>query len=297
MATTTGSIWLANLNSSTVTGGTASTAFATLQAGTDVSTVVFSPDGSLLAAETEHGVQLWNVTKHRLVATLRGSTVSSVAFSPDSSLLAAGTDDGTQLWNVTKHRLVATLQGGMVSSVAFSPDGSLLADAAGSVIQTWKAPTRKLLTTLPYVSEGGATSLAFSPDGSLLAIVAGAADIKLWSVSASKYLSALPVSPYNVSFGPSKMIMLTADDSSVELWDPVTGQQLDKFVPPAGGEDAALNHNGMLLAIASGKAIQLWPVPYVGNTASYLCELAGEPFPRAKWAQYAPGVPYMQTCP
>jgi WD40 repeat protein len=340
MATTTGSIWLANLNSSTGTGSVASAAFATLQAGTDVSTVVFSSDGSLLAAGTEHGIQLWNVKepkvdatfpirgnpygalsvlfspdgsllaagtddgtqlwnvkKHRLVATLRGSMVSSVAFSPDGSLLAAGTDDGTQLWNVKKHRLVATLRGSMVSSVAFSPDGSLLADAAVSAIQTWKVATRKLLTRLPYVSEGGATSLAFSPDGSLLAIVAGAADIKLWSVSASKYLSTLPVSPYNVSFGLSKMIMLTADDSSVELWDPVTGQQLDKFVPPAGGEDAALSHNGMLLAIASGKAIQLWPVPYVGNTASYLCELAGESFPRTEWAQYAPGVPYMQTCP
>src|SRR6202044_822149 len=110
---------------------------------------------------------------------------------------------------------VATLQGSTVSSVTFSPDGSLLADAAGSVIQTWKAPTRKLLTTLPFVNEGRATSLAFSPDGSLLPIVAGASDIKLWSVSASKYLSPLPVSPYNVSFGPSKMIMPSADDSSI----------------------------------------------------------------------------------
>jgi WD40 repeat protein len=343
LATTTGSIWLVNLNSSTVTGSTASAAFATLQAGTEVSPVAFSPDSSLLAAGTEYGTQLWdvkerklvatlpirdnpdgalsvafspdgsllaagaepgtqlwNVKEHRLVATLPGGNASdadSVAFSPDGSLLADTGYDGTQLWNVATRRLVATLPGSMASSVAFSPDSSLLADASGNGIQLWNIATRKLLTTLPDVSEGGASSVAFSPDGSLLAIAAGPADTKLWSVPARKYLSGIPVGPYNVSFGPSKMIMLTATDSDVELWDPVTGQQFDKFVPPTGGEDAALSHNGMLLAIASGKAIQLWPVPYVGNTAAYLCELAGEPFPRAEWAQYAPGVPYMQTCP
>jgi WD40 repeat protein len=221
----------------------------------------------------------------------------AVAFSPDSSMMATDSDAGTQLWDVKERRLIATLSGSMASSVAFSPDGSLLAAATGNGIQIWDIAARKLLRALPGVSEGGATSVAFSPDGSLLAIVAGTADIKLWSVSAHEYLGDLPVGPYNVSFGPSKMIMLTADDSDVQLWDPVTGQRFDKFIPPSGGEDATLSPNGMLLAIASGNSIDLWPVPYIGNTASYLCELAGGSFPRAEWAQYAPGVPYMQTCP
>jgi WD40 repeat protein len=343
LATTTGRIWLVSLNSSTVTGSTASAAFATLQAGTQVSPVAFSPDSSLLAAGTEYGTQVWNVAERKLITTLpirnNPDGALSVAFSPDGSLLAAGAEPGTQLWNVKEHRLVATLPGGnasdadsvafspngslladtgyngtqlwnvkerrlvatlpgsMASSVAFSRHGSLLADAARNGIQIWNVAAFKLLATLPDVSGGGATSVAFSPDGLLLAIAAGAADTKLWNVPTRKYLSDLPVGPYNISFGPSKAIMLTATDSSVELWDPVTGQQFDKFVPPAGGEDATLSHNGLLLAIASGKAIQIWPVPYVGNTASYLCELAGESFPRAEWVQYAPGVPYMRTCP
>jgi WD40 repeat protein len=57
-------------------------------------------------------------------------SVTSVAFSPDGSLIASGSEDSTiKLWRVSDGALVRTLTGHTIGvySVAFSPDGSLLA--------------------------------------------------------------------------------------------------------------------------------------------------------------------------
>ena len=52
----------------------------------------------------------------------------------------------------------------------------------------------------------------------------------------------------------------------------------------------------LLAAGVRGGSVQLWKVPYVADTAGYLCSVAGESFPPAVWAQYAPGVGYRKTC-
>ena len=154
------------------------------------------------------------------VATLSADSVFTgpVAFSPDGTLLAADTHNGTQLWDVAERNLAATL-----------PTGN-------SVIG----------------------SLAFSLDGTFLVVGAS---------------------------------------TGVKLWDVNTIQQFDSLSPDEA-QSATFSHNGTLLAVsASGEPVQLLGVPYARNTLSYLCRMAGESFPPAEWAKYAPGVPYMKTCP
>jgi len=74
-----------------------------------VYTVVFSPDGRLLASGLEDaGTQLWDSTTGQQVRTLNPDAtfwsemtgpVHAVAFSPDGRLLASAGDDGTvRLW-------------------------------------------------------------------------------------------------------------------------------------------------------------------------------------------------------
>ena len=148
-----------------------------------VHSLVFSPDGSLLAAGDEQ-VRLWGVADGALVRTLSPQTEAelafSLAFSPDGTTLAAGTgDSAVRLWRVADGALLYALVGhaaaGYVQSIAFSPDGRLLAAglSASSAVQVWRIPEGTLVRT-PEGPPGGVGGVAFSPDGAFLAW--GAAD-------------------------------------------------------------------------------------------------------------------------
>jgi tetratricopeptide (TPR) repeat protein len=112
-----------------------------------VYSVVFSPDGQLLASgSADQTIRLWKVGDGSLVRELKGHTrpVQSVAFSPDGQLLASGSNDQTvRLWKVGDGRLVRELTGhtGPVQSVAFSPHGQLLASASSDLtVRLWTSP-------------------------------------------------------------------------------------------------------------------------------------------------------------
>src|SRR5262249_40038780 len=62
----------------------------------------FSPDGSRLVAGSFDAPVLWDVAKHRQVATLRGhaAIISRVSFSPDARrILTAADDETARLWD------------------------------------------------------------------------------------------------------------------------------------------------------------------------------------------------------
>ncbi|MCL4368249.1 MAG: hypothetical protein M1337_03660 [Actinobacteria bacterium] len=66
--------------------------------------IVFSPDGRLLAAGSDNGIELWDTARRQRLLTLSGHTgsVGDLAFSPDGATLASGSGDGTvRLWRVT----------------------------------------------------------------------------------------------------------------------------------------------------------------------------------------------------
>ena len=153
-----------------------------------VSSVCFSPDGSLLTSGSEDAtIGLWDVKTGNRLRTLEGhsDTVSSVCFSPDGSLLASGSVDATiGLWDVKIGNLLRILTGhsDTVWSVCFSPDGSLL--ASGSVDDTiglWDVKTGSNLNILRG-HRSSVWSVCFSPDGSLLASGSSNDTIGLWKV-------------------------------------------------------------------------------------------------------------------
>src|SRR5580698_1222749 len=67
------------------------------------------------------------------------AAVTSVAFSPDGSILASGGRDGAvKLWNLASGSELRTLGGsGQITSTAFSPDGRIVASASDKTIKLW----------------------------------------------------------------------------------------------------------------------------------------------------------------
>jgi WD40 repeat protein len=123
----------------------------------DVTSVAFSPDGTMLASgSNDNSVKLRDVATGRELRTLQThADVSSVSFSADGAILvsvsigAGGiTAVGTAtLWEVATGRELAVLerQGGNVFSAVFSGNGTVLAlaetvwdlDNPNGIVELW----------------------------------------------------------------------------------------------------------------------------------------------------------------
>ncbi len=100
-----------------------------------ITSLDFSPDGSLLAVAGFHEVLLWKADGSELVARLIGLSerVQSVRFSPDGKkLVAAGGRPAqmgeVQIWDVAKRTLLLSAPVGFdtVYGAAWSPDGKII---------------------------------------------------------------------------------------------------------------------------------------------------------------------------
>jgi WD40 repeat protein len=291
---------------------------ATLEAANDtpVDSLAFSPDDGLLAAGTARdGTQVWNVTTRQLITTLNSDNVevSAVAFN-GHGLLAVGTDgDGVQLWDVATGQLVATLGLGPVdvSALAFSPISGLLAVGTtgsgfnmgmghrGEGVEMWNTATHERVSTLMTGSDTPqVATVAFSRTGSLLA--ATGKGIQVWDVSSKQLASSFGSSAVWATFTQDGTVAAIPTASGIQLWDTATGQ-LAITLPVDGTNAVGLPMvfspgDTLLAGGGSGGAVELWQVPYLADTAGYLCSVAGESFPPADWARYAPGIKYQKTC-
>jgi WD40 repeat protein len=216
--------------------------------GDVVTSVVFSPDGKLLASSAgDATIRLWDpVTGQAIGQPLTGhdKSVVDVAFSPDSKILASAGYDGTvRLWDVTTRQPIGqplTGHSGIVDGVAFSPDGRILASAGhDGTIRLWNPDTGQLIGQPLIGHDGTVRALAFSPDGKILAS-AGSEDgtIRRWDPATGKPIGH-PLTGHtgavlDVAFSPDGKLMASAgfDDKTVRLWNPTTGQAVGG---PLGG--------------------------------------------------------------
>ena len=160
-----------------------------------VRTVLFSPDGGILATFGGDRAWLWDLSTGDALVTIDGweregwerpMDIGFLEFSPDGTMLAVGSGDGVLLWDVAKRTRISRLEGHTyrLLSMAVSPDGRLVASGSGgwdNTIRLWNTSTADSLVTLAGHSDN-IPSLLFSPDGRVLASSSEDATILLWEV-------------------------------------------------------------------------------------------------------------------
>lgn len=213
--------------------------------------VLFAPDGHLVATTGQNAIRVWDAATGSEVHTLlhdASITKESVGFlaspalvfSPGSgarSFSEGFMSSGTSLfhWSTASGLPQNTeLASGIASdALALSPDGAVLVFAGMEgeehVMVFWDVAAKKQIRSLK--TERRTFKLVFSPDGKLVASGHDSA-VLIWDVTTAKVVRTLEVPPdevFALSFSPDGRILVTGGgsyDSSLKLWEVATGSQL-----------------------------------------------------------------------
>ncbi|MEG4487710.1 WD40 domain-containing protein [Microcoleus sp. D2_18a_B4] len=237
-----------------------------------VRSVIFSPDGKLLATgDTDGIVRLWEASSCREILTCKGHTnvVESVAFSPDGKILASGSYENTiKLWDVKTGECLKVLQAhtGSVMSVTFNPDGNILASGSfDGAIRLWDIHTGECCKILQDHTKV-VFSVAFHPAGEMLASGSGDTTVRLWNVGTGECLKTLQghtKNVFSVAFNSAGEILASgSSDETVKLWNIGSGECL-KTLEGHGDRvrSIAFHPAGEILASGSlDRTAKLWDI-------------------------------------
>ena len=215
--------------------------------------------------------------------------VTSLAYSPDGSLLAAaggtpGKSGGIQVWNVRSSRLLLSLTGPMdvIYGLAFRPDGKQIAGCSydhsvtlwtlpqttASAVSASKASLPRLLPPTARLRDhtDAVYAVAYSPDGTRLASAGGDRTVKVWDVPTGKRLYTLSDSTgelYTVAFRPDgKQLAAAGVDKALRVWNLASdGATLSRsiFAHEAAVLRLLYTHNGrFLLSSGEDNAVKRW---------------------------------------
>ncbi|MBV8884778.1 MAG: hypothetical protein JO235_12390 [Chroococcidiopsidaceae cyanobacterium CP_BM_RX_35] len=245
-------------------------------------TVLFSPDGELLATSDHIGeIHIWQLTSGQQLSSWIADKlwILSIAISPDSQILASTSiDTKVRLWNINTKQCLKTLEGhtNSVFSVVFSPDGKVLASVStDGTVRLWDINTGECLKIIAEHFDGS-LSVAFSPDGQTLATASHNYSAKIWNIATGECLKVLQghKEVFSVAFSHNGKILGTGShDGTAMLWDVNTGECLRILVGHSDGTiRVAFGPNGQILATGSAdQTARLWDI----NTGQCLKILRG----------------------
>jgi WD40 repeat protein/DNA-binding SARP family transcriptional activator len=243
--------------------------------------------------------------------------VTTLAFSPDGSLLAAGDVNHTApavqwrygttaVWDVASGRLLWQQRSrrGWVNTVTFSPDGKALAagDESG-VAAVYEARTGRVSRKIRTEGGSGYTSLAYEPDGTL-ATGSWPGIVQLWTPATGhevgKPTAATPAPVSSIDFDPTGSTFATTggSDGIAKLWTTATLRQFGSNLagaPNFWGNAQFTPDGGHLVVVWEDGTGSVWPTS-VAALEAHACSVAGRNFTPTEWREFVGGR-YRTTCP
>ncbi len=254
-----------------------------------VFSVVFSPDGEMIATNDSQGVfRLWTKTgkllKTLLFVTNEESNIAangmSITFSSDSQMVAfSGIDKIVRIWNIKTHSL-REFKGHttLVSSVSISPNNKMLASTSinstnnPGEVKLWNIANGQLIKTFQaYDGSRGHSVVSFSPDGKTIAT--GGWDnppwqgkIKLWDIQGNlRQTFAVNTGVLrSLQFShDGQKIICAGDTSKVLLLDVASGGILTEIISNSGHWTMGAKLSGdaqVIASISADGSVKLWNI-------------------------------------
>jgi WD40 repeat protein len=254
-------------------------------------------------------VTLWDVSTRRVVKTLQlPGPIGSVAVSPDGRLLASQSQKPGSAESQVVVRELATGRTLFTRTVRYGSDGIAFSGGElvaigccqpSSVVVAWDARTgvQRWSVTVP----AHATAIDAAPDGSLLVIGTEAGNVLLWDPRTGR-----PTAPplqvagggiSQVSFArDSRRIAVGSVDGTATVWDVRNRRRIGQPFPMSMNLIPAVTFvPGRGLLITEYGAVDEWPLD-VRCWERFGCSVVSRNLSPTEWKDLLPNRPYERVC-
>ncbi len=155
-------------------------------------------------------------------------SIITASYSPDGKLIASGADASDEYLHISDAstgKLIKTIKTPHTWEVAFSPDGKTLAGGSHGTVKIWETSTWTEVLIIPYVSTS-LRSMTYSPDGKIIATSGLDSSVSLWDPVSGKKIKKINIDGFGwfVEFSPDGKYLATGGNPDVKVIEMSSGK-------------------------------------------------------------------------